>query len=271
MTRQPADSLRSDHAGHDLESIAALAASDVAGTDRARAEAQIRDCDDCARLLADLRAIATATRTLPPPFAISRDFRLSPADAARLHGGRWQRLIGGLGRGVPAARPFAAVFTTLGIVGLLVATVPFMSLMGSAGAAPMANPATNAAAGASTETPGSATEGTKADLGAQSPAASRLPVAAGSAATLPGSSPAFPGSSFAAPLATDAAASGGPHESQNPAYFMSPVPTQDREIVAAPIVQTPAAPSSPLVPLSLAFIAVGIGFFALGRRSARGP
>jgi hypothetical protein len=258
MTRHSADALRTDHAVHDQESIAAYAASDAAGADRARAEAQVRDCEDCARLLADLRAIATATRTLPPPFAISRDFRLSPADAARLHGGRWRRLVG-LGGRTPATRPFAAAFMTLGIVGLLIATVPFMSLMGSAGAAPMANPASSHAAGASTDTPKSVTEATNGDLAAQSAAAAGSPAAA-------------PGSSLAAPLATGAGAdNGGARESQNPAYFISPAPTEDLTFVPAPDDVTPAAPSSPLVPLSLAFIAVGIGFFALGRRSARGP
>ncbi len=148
---------------------------------------------------------------------------------------------------------------TLGIVGLLIATVPFMSLLGSAGAAPISNPATSHAAGASTDAPKSVTEATSGDLAAHSPAA------VGSVATLPGSS-------LAAPLATGAGADhGGARESQNPAYFISPPPTQAPAIAPSPDVPTPAAPSSPLVPLSLAFIAVGIGFFALGRRTARGP
>ena len=259
MTRHSADVLRTDHAGHDRESIAAYAAGDAAAADRTRAEAQVRDCQDCARLFSDLRAIATATRTLPPPFSISRDFQLSPADAARLQGGGWRRLFGGLGRGAPAARPFAAVFTTLGIAGLLIATVPFMSLGGSAGAAPVANPATSRAAGTPTDAPKSVTEATSGDVAAGSPAAT-------------GSAVGVPGSSDAAPLATGAGADhGGVRESQNPAYFISPVPTLDLVLAPAPEVVTPAAPSSPLVPVSLAFIAVGIGFFALGRRSARGP
>ena len=266
MTRHSADELRTDHAGHDRESIAAYAAGDAAVTDRAKVEAQLRDCDDCARLLADLRAIATATRTLPPPFAISSDFRLSPADAARLDGGRWRGRFGAFGAQTPAARPSAAVFMTLGIVGLLIATVPFMSLMGSAGAAPVTNPATSHAGGTPTDAPKSATEATTGDLAAQSPAA------AGSPPAVAGSSPAVAGSSPVAPLATGVDAdSGGARESHNPAYFISPAPTTALTIAPTPDVVTPSEPSSPLVPLSLAFIAVGLGFFALGRRSARGP
>ena len=64
----------------------------------------------------------------------SRDFRLSAADAARLRGGRWRRLVRTLGLPAWNPRPLAAVFTTLGIAGLLIAVLPFISL-GSAGSA----------------------------------------------------------------------------------------------------------------------------------------
>ncbi|MEO8273984.1 MAG: hypothetical protein ABI620_07950, partial [Chloroflexota bacterium] len=66
-----------NHPDHDLLLIAADAAGDLAGTDRARAQALIQACESCADLQRDLVSIAAATRTLPAMAAAPRDFRLS--------------------------------------------------------------------------------------------------------------------------------------------------------------------------------------------------
>lgn len=130
------------HARHDRYLVAALAADDVEPMVRVDAEALVASCHDCAELLADLRSIAVATAALPM-VPRTRDFRISAADAARLRPRGWRALLDALG-GARASfsRPLATGLTTLGIVGLLVSTVPGalsgISLGGmSAGAAPI--------------------------------------------------------------------------------------------------------------------------------------
>jgi hypothetical protein len=79
-----------DHAGHDRLLVAALAAGDLAGTDRDHALDLTRSCSACAELHDDLVAIARATAVVPPPVAARpRDFQLTPADAARLRRVGW--------------------------------------------------------------------------------------------------------------------------------------------------------------------------------------
>ena len=79
------------HDRHDRLVVAALAAGDLAGNDRDQALALTASCADCARLHADLIAIARATATLPPPIAATgRDFRLTPAQAADLRRTGWR-------------------------------------------------------------------------------------------------------------------------------------------------------------------------------------
>ena len=75
------------HADHDLDALAGFvddpaavtAANDASDVIRAQA----LDCPECAALVADLRVLASATAALAVP-ARTRDFRLSPEDAARL-------------------------------------------------------------------------------------------------------------------------------------------------------------------------------------------
>ena len=71
----------SDHRTHDLDAIAASADGRALDDDSRRGAAD--GCTDCATLLADLRLLAKATASLSVP-ARPRDFRLDPADAARL-------------------------------------------------------------------------------------------------------------------------------------------------------------------------------------------
>jgi hypothetical protein len=84
------------HDRHDRHLVAALAAGDLEPVLRADAEALVAACRECATLLADLRLIATATAALPL-VPRTRDFRISPADAARLRPRGWRALLDAIG------------------------------------------------------------------------------------------------------------------------------------------------------------------------------
>jgi len=73
----------SDHDTHDLERLVAFADGELTGPDLAAAEAQVAACTECASLAEDLRSLRAADRALATPTR-PRDFRLTPADAARL-------------------------------------------------------------------------------------------------------------------------------------------------------------------------------------------
>lgn len=114
------------HAAHDLTNVAALAAraDDLDEKTATAARQQVAECTACADLLADLVTLRTALPATYSP-ARPRDFRLSPTDAARLHRTGWRRLLGFFGSPRDGfSRPLAIGFTTLGLAGLLVATVP---------------------------------------------------------------------------------------------------------------------------------------------------
>jgi anti-sigma factor RsiW len=123
LTGEMKDS-ESPHAAHDRLIVANLVDRSVSDDERARAEAQLAACRDCALLYDDLVALSAATRTLPVP-ARSRDFTLTPADAERLRVRGWRRVLAAFGSSRDAlSRPLALGLTTLGLAGLLVATVP---------------------------------------------------------------------------------------------------------------------------------------------------
>ncbi len=113
------------HDRHDTMLVAALAAGDLAATDRDQAIALTASCTDCATLRDDLHAIARATASVPPPIAAhGRDFRLTSADAARLRPGGWRRLVAAFSAPRAAfTRPLGVGLTTLGLVGLLIGNV----------------------------------------------------------------------------------------------------------------------------------------------------
>ena len=106
--------------------IAALAAGDVDGRERSAAERLATDCGECAALLLDLRSIAQATRTLPVrPRPSGLDFRLTQDDARRLGARGWRKALQELaGARFGFTRPLAVGLTTLGLVGLLSASLP---------------------------------------------------------------------------------------------------------------------------------------------------
>ena len=115
---------RSRHSAHDRLLIANLVDRSVSESDRARGEEQMVACHDCTRLYADLVALSAATRELPVPQR-PRDFTLTTADAERLRVRGWRRLLAAIGSSRDVfSRPLALGLTTLGLAGLLVATIP---------------------------------------------------------------------------------------------------------------------------------------------------
>ena len=136
MTEPLKPATRSDHAAHDPMWMAALVAKDpdLTPAELLRAEAARESCGACAELFADLVAVSAAIPSAAIP-ARPRDFTLTPADAARLRSRglrRWFSAIGSARDGITF--PLALGLTTMGIAGLLLATVPG-ALSGSGGAA----------------------------------------------------------------------------------------------------------------------------------------
>ncbi len=123
-----------DHAAHDLLLVAEAADRD------GRLPASLAACAECQALHTDLVALAAAVPTAALP-ARPRDYALTEADAARLRPAGWRRWLAAIGTSRDAVtRPLAVGLTTIGLAGLLVATVPgaLSSGASTAGAAPSA-------------------------------------------------------------------------------------------------------------------------------------
>lgn len=107
-----------EHADHDLEVLAA--AADRSG----RLDGFMAACAECLGMVTDLRALAAAT----PGSAIPRrphDYRLTMERAVRLRRRGWRRLLEAVGTSRDAiSRPLALSLTTLGLAGMLLASVP---------------------------------------------------------------------------------------------------------------------------------------------------
>jgi hypothetical protein len=109
------------HADHDPLAIAAYAAGDATGPELDDALALVATCPDCAALHHDLRAIAAALPAMPAPVR-TRDFRLTPEQAASLRPAGWRRLLAPFaGPKFAFAGPLGAGLATLGLAGFLVA------------------------------------------------------------------------------------------------------------------------------------------------------
>ncbi len=138
MTEQNAPAARPDHAAHDATWMAALAARDpdLSAAEMARAQEALKACGACADLFADLVAMSAAIPTAAVPTR-PRDYTLTAADAARLRPRGLRRWVAGIGSvrdGVTF--PLAMGLTTMGIAGLLIATIPAAFSGATAGAAP---------------------------------------------------------------------------------------------------------------------------------------
>ena len=133
---QPANA--ENHAVHDPTWMAALATRDpdLSPSERTTAQAALESCGACADLFADLVAISAAIPSAAIP-ARPRDFTLTAADAARLRPHGLRRLLKAIGSARDGVTfPLAMGLTTMGIAGLLLATIP-AALSGAGGAASM--------------------------------------------------------------------------------------------------------------------------------------
>jgi hypothetical protein len=125
------------HALHDPELITALAARepDLKAVELTAARALVDTCVDCRDLYTDLRAVQVALATSMTP-SRPRDFALSAADAKRLRGSGWRRVLRYIGSSRDAfSRPLAIGFTTIGVVALLITAVPSIPLGRAGGGA----------------------------------------------------------------------------------------------------------------------------------------
>jgi len=160
---QPADP--ASHAAHDPTWMAALASRepDLSPAERTRAQAALESCGPCADLFADLVAVPAAIPSAETQ-ARPRDFTLTPADAARLRPRGLRRLFKAIGSARDGVTfPLAMGLTTMGIAGLLLATIP-SAFSGAGGAtsdtlsavgeaAPMPAPASAAPAASAAAAP----------------------------------------------------------------------------------------------------------------------
>src|SRR4051794_11317866 len=115
------------HGAHDTLLIAAHAAGDTTDEEGRQAADLVATCEACATLHADLIAIAAATPVLPAPLR-SRDYRLTPEQAAKLRPTARRRLLAALGSTRFAfAAPLGATLATLGLAGAPPAPLPGIS------------------------------------------------------------------------------------------------------------------------------------------------
>lgn len=126
------------HAQHDRTRIAVLAArpDDLSTEDARLARQLIADCEACTDLLADLIEIQAAVPHAAMP-SRTREFTLSQADASRLGRTGWRRFLAMVGSSRDqVTRPLAMGLTTLGLAGVIVATLPGSLGSGATSAVP---------------------------------------------------------------------------------------------------------------------------------------
>jgi hypothetical protein len=245
----------SPHADHDQLAVAALAAGDAEGAERERARQLVAECADCAELHADLQALQAATATLPAPVR-TRDFRLTGGDAARLRPAGWRSMLAALRTPRLAfMQPLAVGMATLGVVGLLVASLPGPLLTATSDS------------GASTEAAlPAAPAGTSEDMlktEASAPADGAAPTD-GSAAARPSDAPApelAPGS--------PAAAVPGDRVGSSPGADAAGGADADQAAATGTLDQGGPSEVPWLAWLSAVLLVAGVGLLALGRLARR--
>ena len=115
------------HRDHDPILISAAAAADVNGRSLTETRWLLARCADCRLLAADLRAIAAATRQVPP-VRRPRGFTIDPGAVGGMGRVRWRRLLGAMGGPrFGLAAPVGGALTALGLAGMLLTTVPAVS------------------------------------------------------------------------------------------------------------------------------------------------
>lgn len=266
MTEPFAPAAPEDHARHDPMWMAALATRDpdLSETERTRAESALRSCGPCAELFAELVAVSAAIPAAAIP-ARPRAFTLSAADAARLRPRglrRWLAGIGSVRDGITL--PLAMGLTTMGIAGLLVATVP-AAFSGMGGAA--AGPTVLSTVGAALPAPEVAAPAPAAGGSSPVPAASAAaaPAAAASAATAAGEGDQFASSSPGSDTSADGnvfSGDDGDAASQGVQRQGSAESSRDASV------QDFSGPSVLFV-IALTLLIAGLGLFALRWTSRR--
>jgi len=265
---------------HDETLIAQLAAADLTEPEAAAARDLVAACPACAELHADLRSIMAATASLPAPRR-TRDFRLTDADATRLRGRGWRRLLGGFGEPRLAfTKPLATGLLTLGIAGLVFALAPsFLATAGlsmTSATAATAAPAFAPAPGDAGAAAGSSQQGTKQDLAA-SPAASAASAVASApgpstaAVSIPVSAPTPQVSTVAGPGPSGApTALGFGRESASPSPAAAPPDSNFSAGTLGSGATAPPAGPSPMLVVSVLLLVAGVALFLL-RWAARRP
>ena len=255
-----------DHAGHDPMLVASLADHSLATTERMAAETLVATCVDCAALQADFLALRDATRAMPTP-ARPRDYTLTAADAARLRRGGWRRLVAAFGSSRDAlSRPLAVGLTTLGLAGLLLASVPSMLPQSGATVLSTVGSAVGNGAGQPAAAPADSTAG---PVAAASAAAAPLPEGAQASAAPPFGAyrPEASAGSSAVPVSGDLGVKGAaPGAGQGARATPDTAGGQDGLGSGASAATGPSVPT--LVLVSGAFLIVGLALFAI-RWSAR--
>ena len=137
--RPPVGPLAAAHERHDLLLVAAYASDDLDGAARTVAEELVAGCSGCTDLATDLRALERATHELPP-VRRPRDFFVTAADAERLRPRGLRRLLAALAAPTLPIRPLATGLTTLGVAGLLLASLPGILPLGGAASGPVLAP-----------------------------------------------------------------------------------------------------------------------------------
>src|SRR4029079_4091889 len=152
LTRMP--HVNELHEQHDQILVVSFASGDLAADDRDRAVAQslVDSCVECARLHNDVLSTAGATRALPPAVR-TRDFQISPEEAAKLQPGGWRRFVAAFAApGSLFSKHLGVGMATLCIVGLLIGAAPSIHLGGLGGSA-AALPAASTPAAAARDPP----------------------------------------------------------------------------------------------------------------------
>ena len=199
----------------------------------------VTTCEACGNLLAEIRAIAAATRGLPAPVRVAaRDFRISPDRASSLaRGAGWRRILRPFGReGYAAIRPLAAMFSTLGVAGLMLAALPLLPFAGGT---------------ASLDTVGGGAQVREAPAAASPEQEFRL-FASPTVEPLSGE---FSGDA-------EAGAASEPTDGELAGASQAPAATEA-------LAKERSEPPAPLLPVSLVFLGAGLGLFLLQRAARR--
>ncbi len=253
-----------DHAAHDLLLVAEAADRD------GRLPASLAACAECQALHTDLVALAAAVPTAALP-ARPRDYALTEADAARLRPAGWRRWLAAIGTSRDAVtRPLAVGLTTIGLAGLLVATIPgaLSSGASTAGAAPE-----QSAAGEAAGAPAAAAPSTVAAAAASAapalPAPAQPVPAAGAATT---EALEF-GKGTEAPISeADGVFSGGDdtNATTSTAGARQDAPTDTATTDRLAAIRDDASGVSVLFVVAGALLIVGLGLFGLRWSARRG-